>query len=91
VLSCFLPDGREIIACNAFGVEGSPDMSAAEVEEQMDRLLGRAADGRRPRRLAWSPLVLALKDAGVESSEEELIAAPFEARFQPSADLDRDP
>jgi hypothetical protein len=84
VLSASLSDGRAATARNAFGIEGSPDLSRAEIEEQIDRVLGRA--GRRPPRLAWGPLSAALESVGLTSSEAELIDAPLEICFAQSAE-----
>lgn len=84
VLSATLDDGRTATAKNAIGIEGSPDISRAEIEEQIDRVLGRA--GRRPPRLAWASLTAALEGVGAAMSEAELIEAPLELRFDRSVE-----
>jgi hypothetical protein len=88
VLSAMLRDGGTVTAGKAFGIDGSLDISRAEVREQIDRMLGRraAADTHHPPILAWGPLRAALEGAGVTSSESELIETALEVRFEPSAD-----
>jgi hypothetical protein len=86
VLSAVLRDGRTAIADTPLGISGSLSISRSEVNEQIDRLLGRDPNLRRPPRLAWGPLIAALESLGVSSSEPELIASPLEVRFEPSTD-----
>jgi hypothetical protein len=86
VLSAVLDDGRRVTADTPLGISGSLSISRSEVDEQLDRLLGRDPRMRRPPRLAWGPLIAALGSIGVNSSEAELIATPLEVRFEPSTD-----
>ena len=86
VLSATLDDGRRITAGTPLGIEGSLSISRSEVNEQLDRLLGRDPNLRRPPMLAWGALIAALESVGVASSESELIASPLEVRFEPSAE-----
>ena len=85
VLSAVLDDGRQVSEENCVGLSGPPTMSVSEVRELLDRALGRDPDLRRPPRLAWGQLLSALKQAGVVTSDAELIAAPLELRLEPSA------
>jgi hypothetical protein len=86
VLSAVLDDGRRAIADTPLGISGSLSISRSEVNEQLDRMLGRDPHMRHPPRLAWGPLIAALESVGVNSSEAELIASPLEVRFEPSAE-----
>jgi hypothetical protein len=86
VLSAVMVDGRRVTAEIPLGISGSLSISRSEVNEQLDRLLGRDPRMRRPPRLAWGPIISALESIGVNSSEEELIATPLEIHFEPSAD-----
>ena len=67
--------GRRIDAGATIGLSGHT--SVAAVEEGIDRLLGRDPALRRPPRLAWGQLIEALAQAGIHTSEEELIALPL--------------
>ena len=86
VLSAVLSDGRRITADNSIGINGHLNMQRSEVNELIDRMLGRDPQMRRPPVLAWKPLVAALESIGVITFESELIARPLEIRFEPSAE-----
>jgi hypothetical protein len=86
VLSAVMVDGQRVTAETPLGISGSLSISRSEVNEQLDRLLGRDPRVRRPPRLAWGPMISALESIGVNSSEAELIATRMEIHFEPSAD-----
>ena len=85
VLSAVLANGRHVTQEGCLGLTGPPKMSLAEVSELLERMLGRNPALRRPPRLAWDQLLLALTGSGVTSSEAELVAAPLQIRLEPSA------
>lgn len=85
VLSAVLDDGRRVDADNSFGIAGPRKMTLHEVNELIDRMLGRDTKQHRPPRLAWPPLLSALARIDVHVFESNLIAAPFELRVEPSA------
>ncbi len=85
VLGAVLDDGRRVTAENCMGIGGPPGMVLAEATEAIDRMLGRRAELGRPPRLAWGPLVSALEEAGLPTTEDELIGAKLEVRLEPSA------
>ena len=58
-------------------------VSRHDVEDAINQLLGRDPDQHRPPRLAWEPLIDALKDAGVSVTEDELLDLPFVFELSP--------
>jgi hypothetical protein len=49
----------------------------SDIEDAINQALGRDPDQHRPPRLSWGPLQDALARAGIEMTEEELIALPL--------------
>jgi hypothetical protein len=51
-------------------------------------MLGREPKQHRPPRLSWEGLQRALTEAGIDASEEELIAAPLGIEFSPEVEAE---
>jgi hypothetical protein len=56
-----------------------------DVEDALNRLLGRDPEMHRPPRLSWGPLIELLAEHDKVVSEEELIAMPFRFEFSAEA------
>jgi hypothetical protein len=69
--------GRYIEATNAFVIAGSHSALRARLRNRIDVVLGRNPR-HRPSRLAWEHLSIALAEAGISITEQELIDCPFE-------------
>jgi hypothetical protein len=55
----------------------------ADIEDAINQMLGRDPELHRPPRLSWGQLIDALADAGVTTTEQELIAAPLTIELTP--------
>ena len=55
----------------------SGHVARTDVEEGIDRLLGRDTRLHLPPRLSWGVLIAALHSAGIDATEEQLIATPM--------------
>lgn len=69
--------GRYIEATNAFTIAGPRSALRARLRNRVDVVLGRNPR-HRPSRLAWEHLSIALAEAGILITEQELIDCPFE-------------
>jgi hypothetical protein len=67
--------GRQIDADRSIGLNGH--VGLPDIEEGIDRVLGRDPALRRPPRLAWGQLIAALAANGIHVGEDELIEIPL--------------
>jgi hypothetical protein len=62
---------------------GRPD-----IEDAIDQMLGREPEQHRPPRLSWEGLQRALTEAGIVTTERELIAAPLIIELSPEVEAE---
>ena len=67
--------GRLIDAGAAFATSGN--VARTDIEDSINRMLGRDPAQRRPPRLSWDGLIAALAAAGIDTTEEQLIETPL--------------
>ena len=56
-------------------------LQSHDIEDAINKNLGRDPEQTSPPRLSWGPLVSALHDEGIRISEAELIDLPFVFEF----------
>lgn len=65
-------------------LQGTYNVAICDIEDSINMMLGRDPALRRPPRLAWTALLAALTQVGMNATEEDLIATPL------TVDLDKD-
>jgi hypothetical protein len=72
-----LPEGPE----EQLRVLGTYRVQLQDIEDALNQLFGRDPEQEPPPRLSWGSLMKTLHEAGIDISEDELVAAPFVFEF----------
>jgi hypothetical protein len=60
-------------------------VSMSDVQDAIDQMLGRDLEEHRPPQQSWDGLLGALRNAGVPTDEQELIATPLTVELSDDA------
>ncbi len=52
-----------------------------DIEDAINQMLGRDVEQEPPPDLSWGPLIVALREQGINVTEEQLLAVPFRFEF----------